>query len=477
VQANPNLARISNISFGEATTRLTIWSLAIEGVKQRPILGWGQENFNYVFNQNYKAALYGQEPWFDRVHNLVFDWLIAGGILGFLAYVLIVLTTLFYATVRPLYVKYADTFTVTERGLILGVLAGYIAHNLVVFDNLISYTLFIAVIAFVHARIAERIPSIADADVEESIITNIAAPTALVLGLGALYMVNIPGIQAASDLIKGFQAQSPEAQYTAFDNALSRGSFGMQEIREQFTRITQQVVQDPNLPARVRQAYASLPTSEQDKKIAELRDKFLKRADDELIKQVESTPEDVRILVFRSSFLRVAGKSKEAIEVLQKAVELSPQKQQTYFELGLALIQAGRIPEAVERLKYAYELEPKNDQARMFYAIATIYAQDSATRDSLITPEYKNQYVANDMVLRALYDTKNFKELTVLLNDRIVLQPTDTQLRVSLAAVEREAGDVKGAIATLEKAIVDFPDFKTQGESYIASLKSGTKPK
>lgn len=230
IKSSPNFARISTISLDQLSTRLTIWSLAIEGVKERPILGWGQENFNYVFNQNYKASLYAQEPWFDRVHNLIFDWLIAGGIVGFLAYVSILASTLYYATVRPLYARYADTFTVTERGLILGVLAGYVAHNLLVFDNLISYTLFAAVIAMVHSRVAEPIPAIADADVELPIIKNVVAPTMLAIGLGSVYLVNIPSYQAAQDLIKGFQSQTPEAQYEAFDMALNRGSFAEQEI-------------------------------------------------------------------------------------------------------------------------------------------------------------------------------------------------------------------------------------------------------
>jgi O-antigen ligase/tetratricopeptide (TPR) repeat protein len=476
VRTTPNLSRIGTISLKEAETRFTIWRLAVEGVKERPILGWGQENFNYVFNKHYKASLYAQEPWFDRVHNLVFDWLIAGGILGFLAYVAIIGATLFYATVRPLYARYADTFTVTERGLILGVLAGYVAHNLLVFDNLISYTLFVAIVAMVHARIGNSVAAIADVEVEESIVKNIVAPTALVIALGTVYLVNIPGIQAAGDLIKGFQGATPEAQYQAFDTALGRGSFGMQEIREQLTRITQTVIQDPNFAARIGQQYPALSADERAKKVNEVRNMYLNRADEELRKQIQETPDDVRILVFQSSFLRVAGKSDEAIQVLEKAVELSPEKQQTQFELGLALLQKGDTAAALTRFKTAYELEPRNDQARMFYAAAAIYAGDKALRDSLITKDFEPQFVQSDVIMRALYDTKQLDELGNVLIRRIEIAPNDVQLRVSLAAVEREAGNTEAAILTLEKAIVDIPDFKTQGEQYLEQLRAGITP-
>lgn len=476
VQSSPNFSRLASISLGEAETRFTIWALAIEGVKERPLLGWGQENFNYVFNTYYKASLYAQEPWFDRVHNIAFDWLIAGGILGFLAFLFLVLSSVFYATIRPLYAKYADTFSVTERGLLLGALAGYIAHNVFVFDNLISYTLFIAVIAMIHARTADRIKGIEEFDVEEPIIKNIAVPTVAVLAIACIYFVNIPGIQAAGDLIKGFQSPTPEGQYAAFDTALNRGSFGMQEIREQMTRITQTIVQDPNFVTRMQQQYAALSAAEQSKKIEEVRTAFLTRTEGELANQIKETPDDVRILVFQSSFYRVVGKTKEAQDILEKAVALSPEKQQTHFELGLTHLQQNNFAEALTRFKIAYELEPRNVQARMFYAAAAIYVGDFATRDALVTPEYRTQYVTNDFVLRALYDKKQFTDLVDFLKERIVLQPGDTQLRVSLAAVQREMGDVAGAIATLEQAVVDFPSFKPQGDQYIAELKKGVIP-
>ena len=61
-------------------------SLPLKGFQEKPILGWGQDGFNYVFNKYYDPAMYGQESWFDRAHNAPLDFLVAGGILGFLSY-------------------------------------------------------------------------------------------------------------------------------------------------------------------------------------------------------------------------------------------------------------------------------------------------------------------------------------------------------------------------------------------------------
>ncbi|KKW40473.1 MAG: putative bicarbonate transporter, ICT family protein [Parcubacteria group bacterium GW2011_GWB1_55_9] len=69
VQNNHVLQRIASISLADGQTRFTIWSMAFEGVRERPLIGWGQEGFNYVFNKYYDPSLYNQEPWFDRAHN------------------------------------------------------------------------------------------------------------------------------------------------------------------------------------------------------------------------------------------------------------------------------------------------------------------------------------------------------------------------------------------------------------------------
>src|SRR3989344_3553367 len=84
VKNSPVLSRFASINVEETTTksRFMIWNMAMQGLKERPILGWGQESFNYVFNKYYDPGMYGQEQWFDRTHNIIFDWLIAGGILG-----------------------------------------------------------------------------------------------------------------------------------------------------------------------------------------------------------------------------------------------------------------------------------------------------------------------------------------------------------------------------------------------------------
>jgi O-antigen ligase len=82
--------QISNDTF---QTRLWTWNSAWQGFLERPLFGWGPENFSAVFDKYFDPRHYipGQpsETWFDYAHSIVFDYLAETGILGFLSYLAI----------------------------------------------------------------------------------------------------------------------------------------------------------------------------------------------------------------------------------------------------------------------------------------------------------------------------------------------------------------------------------------------------
>ena len=106
---------------------------------------------------------------------------------GFLAYASIIATVLYYVVFRPLWASSEREPSVTERGLILGLLAGYVAHNLLVFDNLISYFLFISVIAMLHGEYARTEGRLAKVAIKPTYTAQIIAPVMLVALVAAVY--------------------------------------------------------------------------------------------------------------------------------------------------------------------------------------------------------------------------------------------------------------------------------------------------
>jgi O-antigen ligase len=97
IRNNPVVAklpagRLLQISTSDqsAQTRIWVWGEAWKGFLERPVLGWGPENFTPVYDKFFNPKFYipGQstETWFDRAHSIYFDSLVETGIIGFLSY-------------------------------------------------------------------------------------------------------------------------------------------------------------------------------------------------------------------------------------------------------------------------------------------------------------------------------------------------------------------------------------------------------
>lgn len=458
VQGNPYLQRIASISLKEAQNRFNIWGMAFQGVQERPLLGWGQGNYTYVFNTYYKPELHGQEAWFDRVHNIVMDWLIAGGIIGTIAYFSILGSTVYYLFVRPL-LRNDETFTLVERGILLGLLAGYTVHNVFVFDNIVSYIFYGTILGFIHSRVAVRVPQIEEARVEPQLIEGMIAPAIGIAMVVIVYVANVPGILATKDIIKAFRTTNPEEMLGHFEKALQRDSFGSQEVREQLTQRAQSVLQDQKVPQS-------------------LKDKTFNLVEKELLKQASEKPGDARVHVFIASFYRMTGNIDKAIEQLEIARKLSPRKQLIIFEQGIAHLQKNDTVKAQVFFKEAYELGTQFVDSKVYYASAAAFNKDFALVDELITTDIEKDAFARDtLASQAVYQAKDYPRLIDMFKRNVTREPQNTQYRTSLSFIQHESGDSAGAIATLEQAIKDIPSFEEQARQYITEIAKSSIPK
>ncbi len=206
---NPNSTYLDlyNISDdGTFTSRLLNIKMSLSGFKERPLLGWGQDNYFYVFAKHNDARMYAQEPWFDRTHNVFMDWLIAGGALGLVAY----LALYFSAIWTMWFSKFAKSIKnnreqFIEKSLLTGLLIAYFIHNIFVFDNLISYLLFFIVLAYINFSFnkKEENNSVAiDAKTKKSKMI-IWGPIIFIAFCISLYYLNIVYIKANRDIIAG----------------------------------------------------------------------------------------------------------------------------------------------------------------------------------------------------------------------------------------------------------------------------------
>ncbi len=450
--------RILNIDIkSDLEKRSIIWGMAWEGVVERPVFGYGMGNFNYVFNANYKPELWNQEQWFDRVHNIVLDWLIAGGFVGFFMYFSIMASMIYYLFVLPVLLKRETIFSVPEQAILLGLLAGYLLHNLVVFDNIISYIFYAALLALVHSRIARPFKQVEAVVVHEKTVSQFIAPVVILITGFIVYMVNVPGMQAAGQIIDAMRAGTVRERLTEFHNALEAGSFAQQEIVEQLAQQAITIARTDGLP-------------EDEKKL------FIQRAELELLKLAENKPGDARIHNFLSSYYRTLGAVPEAREQAAIAVSLSPLKPSLKLEQAVVEIQGGDLEAARRFAEEAYSLAPENTLAAVIYASVLYYVGEVEMARGVITSDMMDDFAMNDYALGAVSAAKEYEFLADLYERRVALLPQSAQERASLAFVYYELGETEKAVSVLTAAGAAIPSFTERAMCYVQNINNGVDP-
>ncbi len=460
-QTAPVLSRFATISLeggGTIAARYMIWNIAWQGVKERPILGWGQNNFDYVFAKYYTPDMYGQEPWFDRTHNIVFDWLIAGGFLGLITYLAIPLTTLYYLW---FYRRRESMMDVTEKSLWTGLLAAYMFHNLFVFDNLVSYVLYMTVLAFIAWRVAQQLPSSDKVakTVSETTTQFVSLPVGLIAAVVLVWSLNIPSIQASQNLIRALsqQPEGPTKNLEYFKLALANKTIGRQEVREQLLQVANQTVGLQGLSDTVKMQFFTL-------------------AKDEMDAELTRNPDSARLQLFMASFLVRFGQNDLAMQRLEKARELAPKKQMVLFQMGELYLRTGKTAEALALFKQAYDLDPRYDEALKFYALAALYAGQSNLSDSLLIGRYGTTTIDDPRFLSAYSQAKRYDVVIPILQALIGKDPTNPQYHVQLSAAYFEAGQRAKAIAVLQDLERTQPQYKSQLDAFINDIRAGRRP-
>jgi O-antigen ligase len=157
--------RLLQLSLTDSTaqTRFWVWGEAWKGFLERPILGWGPENFTPVFDKFFNPQFYvpgaNSETWFDRAHSVFFDYLVETGILGLLSY-LAMFVVFYWDFVKKIYKnafhnpseEHHRTLVALRNGLIFVVPIAYLVQGAAIFDVLPMYVCLFLFLAFATYR-------------------------------------------------------------------------------------------------------------------------------------------------------------------------------------------------------------------------------------------------------------------------------------------------------------------------------------
>ncbi len=357
------LAKTAAFDINDASTqfRLITWKLSWKAFKEKPLFGWGPENYIVAYEKYYdpEYAVYG-ESWLDRAHNKIIDAAVMQGVFGLIAY-LGIFGAVFYLLIKnPL---------IYSKFLMAG-LIGYFIQNLFVFDQVISYGAFFAVLGYIISNNGSQFQETQAFEINRRYLGFYFIAAILIVALGySLYFYNlVPYIQAR--LFKASSGVSHNAYEVAaaLKRAMYPYNFAQFNIRSTGVDI---VYLDQFF---YNASYVSNP------KFKPLGDLLIEGID-ELAKK---EPYDIRVLIREVEMLNGITKVvdeenakplfEKAEKLMREAVKRAPNRQEVYYHLAFNLAGQKRYEESFEAARRAISLNPKVARAHFHLALVLAIA-------------------------------------------------------------------------------------------------------
>ncbi|NQU82990.1 MAG: O-antigen ligase family protein [Parcubacteria group bacterium] len=327
-----------------SASRFINWQMAWKGFLERPMFGWGPENYIILFPKFFNPCLYtgkcGSEIWFDRTHNIVLDTLVTTGIFGVFAY-LGLFVTMAFALIKKYFKQKTISFWLFSVFLALPI--SYFIQNLTVFDMPASLMLFILIISFIAFLVSPEKPQ----STQVKPVRPWVGVIFLLVFLVTFFEFVIQPLKTDSLVIQSIITGSPEERLVYYKKALEASPMGKYQIRNFFAQHTQQFVHE------------NLETIPKATLIKELDFVIT-----ELEKTIKTTPTDYRTTLKLAQIHNIyaildINKLSLAEEYGNRAMALSPNHQQAYWSLAQTKVHMKEYETAIQFAQTAVDLEPE----------------------------------------------------------------------------------------------------------------------
>lgn len=366
----PGIARFSSFSFsadaGSIEPRLLALSAGWQGFLEKPILGWGPENFAPIFDRYYnpKALEFTyKETHFDKPHNTFMEYADSGGIVLFLAFLAFIGTAIYESF------KQSDRLWKT---IFVSSVVSYCVSQFFIFETigplLMLYIFFGATDGAFREKSGEVMT---DGNYvwngSSTKISPVIVSAALIVALIPVYAVNFKSFMAAN------------YQYEAFQNLLN------QNISVSLRYFEDSIKTWSPYSWNFKRDYAIAVAGQYFNYPGTVTDEDVLKA----VKAMEQVRDEHSADAFNHYALvnlynEVAGINKKqytdkAENEAKIALEISPGRQEIYFYLAKTKSIEGDYAGALAVLKKALDEDPKVADSHFYYGLLAFAVGDQKT--------------------------------------------------------------------------------------------------
>jgi len=476
---NPLLQAATNWEIDQS--RISAWKVSLAALKERPLLGYGPENFQVGFDKYYDPALpeINKQPfgavsdWWDRAHNIFLDVALSTGIPAALVY-----AALFAALLWSLQqLKKRKSELAPSAHGIQAAFLGYLTANFFGFDSFPTYLIAFLLIGYTLHLTLQHTPS---------------PDTTNTLGKHSLGRIAIFGLLTVLLLVFVWQftiqpltinAKINNAEYTAFQGQCDRSIEIMEETLQQKSY----------LDTYLRRSYVTILRQCQQSE-PQRQYEFIQREYELLKESAALQPLHTRTWIFlaalshallegqQSGLVSLSGKEIEQLKTehalyIQSIQELSPRREDLFIEQAKMHLLAQKYQEAKETILLCTEANSKISTCRWLLGRAEISLGNIKEGEKAIQLALQAEKDPQELTPTALLQlaqayiiAKDYPKVVKQYELLVEIAPDEPQYLALLATSYREAGEYGKARRTALSILELNPSLEAKINLFLDTL-------
>jgi O-antigen ligase/tetratricopeptide (TPR) repeat protein len=469
----PVISRL-NIKNAIGDVRFSAWQISWQALKEKPILGWGPENFSIGFDKYYNLKVQDSASWWDRAHNFLLEIGITLGLPALAFYLAFWIAT--FILLQKL--KRQESYWLIHS--IQAVILALFVDKLFNFDNTSTFIVSYLIIGFALGVAKNETP---EETKKNTYVQRLSLPkkflifAAAVIAITFIWQYNIVPLAVNAKINhEDYFANTPsqdrdcKQRIALLENELPIHSFIDSYLRQEYVNAITSCL--PNTVA-----------TNQEKK--GLINKALKAGEESLKIEPTFTRTWIFLGFLENNLIDLTDDKSlrdKADYYFQNAVRLSPGRYQTHAEWSKTYMNIGDYKTAIEKVDKCIELNPDYAMCYWYKGLVNIYTKNESEAKKYIgIAENKgidsDSYVPLNYLLSAYTklieeDPNNldyYRTLATIYNGLVYYREKDFQFHASLAFIYKTLGEYEKA---REEAAIVLDLSPESAETVNAFLKT-----
>ena len=462
--------------------RFSVWKISSKGLIERPILGYGPENFSIAFDKHYDPSLARMsmlaEPipvtWYDRAHSFLFDIGVSSGILALIIYLLL-FAVLFWG-LQKIKKKRPEQILICH-GLQATFLA-YLTANFFSFDIfstylisflLIAYSLHIIYNANSTNKIEYNLNLTRNVLVKLYKYRNIIVPLLFIGLIWFIWAYNIKPFQINKESnVAVYNANRGQCEDAVkrMENILPVHTFLDDYIRANYINIINTYIQREPLKT-IRLAPRGIEIL---KESIEIRPSYTRYW------LILGAYYNILLENYQNAYPELVEEWKnQANKCFEQAEQLSPKRQEIFISWAKTYLWIADYKGAEEKAQKCINLNPELGECWWILALINIYSNETEkAQENINIAEQKNYPVHSEnslLELRKVYlsigDYPAICDINYKLKE---INMNNVQYRINLAACYKELGDFEKAKKEAMEISRFYPEYRTSINEFLKEM-------